>query len=544
MHRSPNPDLLFTDIMKQRTDITTKWWCCHPGEVPHNFDRFTVFVTHRCNLFCKYCTGPHMKGTPIPLLRRKEMLHSDLAVESYSRLLDNATTGGTVIRHVHFTGGEPTLNKGLPRMVEITTGKEFLSSITTNGTADPTIYQQLVECGLTEVRISLDSYNAQNFDTSVGIKGAFEKALRGIREIVRLRDEERKKVFLIINACIGHANLTETETVLRFLLNLNPDDVKFLVIVQDREYVSAHRNDALKAKLEAILADYQADHFPLLRIKIRQMFVRDAVGLRDDETQCVMKHCFLPLMERTLDGKYYYPCSIYTRYGGPIGRIEESMAEQQRKTEEFVDGHDCRQDPICLANCVNCCKKFNIGVNKDLQELAGILEVDNIPSLEVEKVKAAIAAINWSDQFPKRFLIIKPHGMAHKDRVLAALNEMNIPVMSTETIKDWGEVFTTLFYGLTSPEKVESTLTHSRAASRVERGNAEVWYLSDDLSFDRLGEVKRKIRDRISGQVFIVKTVGKKHQERVFRLNAVHTPISDEEAKQEFAVITYWQQHR
>ena len=540
MHRSPNPDLLFHDEMKQRTDIITNWWLCHRGEVPHDFDRFTVFVTHRCNLFCKYCTGPHMKGTQIPLLRRKEMLHSDLTVESYSKLLEDATAGGAVIRHTHFTGGEPTLNKGLFRMVEKTTEKNFLSSITTNGTADPTIYQRLVECGLTEVRISLDSYDAQKFDTSVGIKGAFEKTLRGIREIVRLRDDEGKKVFLVLNACIGHTNLVETEKILRFLLDLNPDDVKFLVIVQDREYVNVHRDDALKARLEALLVNYPVDHFPLLRIKIGQMFVRDTVGLKDNETQCLMKHCFIPLIERTLDGKYYYPCSIYTRYGNPIGCIEESMAEQQRKTEEFVDGHDCRNDPICLTNCVNCCKRFNNGVNRDLQKLTGILEAKHVSSPEVEKVTTIMATINWSDQFPKRFLIVKPHGMAHKDRVLAILNEMNIPVVSTKIIEEWGEVFTTLFYGLTRPEKVESTLTHSRAVSQVERGSAEVWYLSDDLSFDRLGEAKRKIRDKIPGGVFIVKTVGTQHQERIFHLNAVHTPSSDEEAKRELAVIDYW----
>lgn len=540
MHRSPNPDLLFYDVVEPRTSATVGWWCCHRGEVPRSFARFTVFVTHRCNLFCTYCTGPHMKGTQISLLRRQEMLRSDLTVESYGRLLDDAAADGTVIHHVHFTGGEPTLNGGLSRMVEITTGKNFLSSITTNGTAGPTIYRQLVECGLTEVRISLDSYDARKFDASVGSKGAFEKAISGIREIVRLRDEEGKKVFLVLNACVGQTNLTETEKTLRFLLNLNPDDVKFLVVVQDREYISAHQDNALKTKLEALLADYPADRFPLLRVKIEQMFARDAVGLRDHDAQCLMEHCFLPLMERTLDGKYYYPCSIYTRYGDPIGSIEEPMVEQQRKIEEFTDRHDCRQDPICLAACVNCCKRFNVGVNKDLQKFAGILEVENVSYLEAEKVKTVMAAINWSDQLPKRFLVVKPHGMAHKDRVSAVLSEMNIPVVFTETIRGWEEPFATLFYGLTRPERARETLAYSRAVSRVEKGSAEIWYLPDDLPLNQLGEAKKRIRDRIPGQVFIVKTAGGQRQERVFHLNAVHTPTSDEEARRELAAITYW----
>ncbi len=543
MYRSSNPDLLFYDVMKQRTGITTKWWCCHRGEIPRDFDRFTVFVTHRCNLFCEYCNGPHMKETQISSSRRKEMLHSDLTVESYARLLEDATADGAVIRHVHFTGGEPTLNKGLPRMVEITTGKNFLSSITTNGTTDPAIYRQLIECGLTEVRVSFDSYDAQKFDASVRTKGAFEKVLRGIQEIVQLRDEERKKVFLVLNACVSHTNLTEIEKTLRFLLSLNPNDVKFLVIVQDREYVSAHRDDALRIRLQALLADYPKERFPLLRIKIGQMFDKDMVGLRDNQAQCLMEHCFLPLMERTLDGKYYYPCSIYTRYGDPIGRIEESITEQQRKTEEFVANHDCRKDPICVVNCVNCCKRFNVSVNKDLKQFAGILEVENVSLLEVKRVRSVITSINWRDQPQRRFLIIKPHGMAHRDKVLVALNEMGLSVVSVQTIKEWGEVFTTLFYGLTRPKNMlESTLTHSRAASRVERGSAEVWYLPDDLSFDQLGKAKRIIRDKIPSQVFIVKPVGTQYQERLFHLNAVHTPASNEEAKRQLAVIAYWQQ--
>jgi len=528
--------------MNQRVSITTNWWYCHQDEVPHDFDRFTVFTTHRCNLFCQYCTGPHRKESLIPLERRKEMLSSDLSIGIYSRLLEELVASGAVIRHAHFTGGEPTLNKDLYRMVDFTTNMNFLSSITTNGTADPAIYRQLIECGLTEVRISLDSYNAQQFDTSVGVRGAFERTLRGIREIVRLRDEERKRVFLVINACVTQTNLAEVEKTLRFLLDLKPDDIKFLVVVQDREYVSVHRDDSLKARLQTLVADYPPESFPLLRIKIGQMFDQNAVGLRDNETQQIMEHCFLPLMERTLDGKYYYPCSIYARYGDPIGHVTDSMTEQQQKTVAFVDNHDCRQDPICLANCVNCCRRFNIGVNNNIRKYAGLLETEIVSPVEAEKVKTIIASIDWTNQPSRRFLIVKPYGMTHRQDVLDILSELNIPVISRELISGWGEVFATLFYGLMRPDHIESILTHSRAAGQVEKGNAEVWYFANDLPFDKLGEAKRKIRDRIPGLIYIVRQVGSYQRERVFRLNAVHTPTSEEETKRQLAVISYWQQ--
>ena len=540
-YRSNNPDLLFFDIMRQRTEITTRWWSENRGEVPQFFDRFTVFVTHRCNLFCAYCTGPHKKETLIPQVRRNEMLRSDLSFKSFSRLLADVANGNAKIRHVHFTGGEPTLNKALPKMVELTTANKFLSSITTNGTADPALYRELVECGLTEIRVSLDSCDAQKFDALVKVKGAFAKTLCGIKEIVRLRDQEKKNVFLVINSCVGQVNLDDAERTLRFLLDLNPDDVKFLVIVQDREYVSDHKDDALKLKLLAMLNDYPKDRFPLLRTKISQMFDKDAIGLKDEQTQCVMEHCFLPLMERTLDARYYYPCSIYARYGNPIGRIAESLIEQQKKTEEFVANHDCRKDSICLANCVNCCKRFNINVNSDLKNFVGLIEADDVLNSEVEKIKTMADAINKGSLEPKKFLIVKPSGMAHKDRILDILHDLQIPVLSVEKINKWDLAFASLFYGLANAENAKSSLTHSKGASTIEKGAAEVWHLPDDLTYEKLGEAKKRIREKILGRVYIVKPKNTLNQERLFRLNAVHTPDSDEEAKQQLLVIAYFQ---
>ena len=122
--RSKNPDLLIPEVMDERIKRTADFWG-YRVDVLNSLDRMTVFVTHRCNLFCKYCNGPHMTLRKRDTLRKKEMLRNDLSVSAFKQLLEQAKKSAK-LRHIHFTGGEPTLNKDLPAFVEMATAQGIL----------------------------------------------------------------------------------------------------------------------------------------------------------------------------------------------------------------------------------------------------------------------------------------------------------------------------------------------------------------------------------------------------------------------------------
>ena len=121
------------------------------------------------------------------------------------------------------------------------------------------------------------------------------------------------------------------------------------------------------AALAALLLAYPAERFPLLRRKLRTVFADDAIGLATARPAADGSwRCYIPLTERTVDGEYYYPCSVWLREGGaPLGRTDEPQAEQRRKSAAFVSGHDCRREPICQRYCLHCTRQFNDAVNAE-----------------------------------------------------------------------------------------------------------------------------------------------------------------------------------
>lgn len=537
-YRSKNPDLLFPDVMEDLVRRTTDCWC-KKADIDE-LERITAFVTHRCNLFCQYCNGPHMTLKEGDTERKRRMLKHDMTISKFQRILDEALANYSGIRHIHFTGGEPTLNKDLPIFIEMTTQRGILTSITTNGTAKPNLYSDLIGKGLTEIRISFDAHSAEIFDTMVGVPGSFEKIVANIKEITRLRDEENQDIFLVVNACVDITNLDQIEETLRFLLSLNPDDIKFLVVAQDRQFVLDHKDEIVVARLKDMLQEYPLEKYPLLRVKIERMFDPDAVGLEDQQTQDLMEHCFLPMTGRTLDGEHYYPCSIYLRYfGEPTGSLCDSSQEQRDKTLKFVGEHDCRQDPICRQFCINCCKVFNVRTNQEvaIQGLPTIKVEDNISNQEITELISRIEFLIAQGEISDRpFMIIKPRGQQWRDEIIVSLLSEDIEIESISQIQNWQACAKYLYCWPLNPDKVRLAILKNKAFQMLEKGSAEVLYFKDDPSPETLTEIKYKLRDVFPNQRFLLQIAGNESISR-HRVTVIHTP-NPQDLKRENAILS------
>ncbi len=525
--RSKNPDLLLPEVMDERIGRITDFWDRRIGSL-RELDRMTVFVTHRCNLLCQYCNGPHATLRKGDTARKREMLKSDLSVESFGRLLDEAQKYAR-IKHIHFTGGEPTLNRSLPVFVEMATARGILSSITTNGTARPELYRDLIKKGLTEIRISFDSDSDREFDAIVGVSGSFEKVVNSIRAIMKLRDEEKKDVFLVLNACIGQVNLARIEQILGFLISLNPNDIKLLAIAQDKEFILNNESELLIDGLKEALKKYPEDQFVLLRTKIDNLFNPNAVGLKDQEVQTVMRHCFIPMTERTIDGSHYYPCSIYLRYyGEPIGPLTQSFEEQQTRIMDFVRRHDCCQDAICSNHCTNCCQVFNLQTNRNLfADSDRVIKIkDGITRQETDALLAKVCLLLESGQPSDRpFLIIKPHGQQWRKEILEYLAKIGLGIESMARIENWANCAKFIYTWPLAEERARFTLEMEKAFQIIERGPADILYFGNGPSLDSLIKIKLELRKLFPTEKFQLDISGKI---RRISLTVIHTPdLSD-----------------
>ncbi|MCX6744644.1 MAG: radical SAM protein [Candidatus Parcubacteria bacterium] len=521
---SRNPDLLLPEIMAERIQRITDFWGWRLGEL-QNFDRLTVFVTHRCNLRCHYCNGPHMDLKSGPVEKKRGLLRTKLHYKAFKSLLEKLKSQ-VKVKHIHFTGGEATLNPQLPQLVKMASEFGILSSLTTNGTAPFEFYRQLIANGLTEIRISLDSDQAEKFDAIVKVKGTFAKVTENIRRITQLRDEQGADIFLILNACVSSASLAEMEKALDFFLSLKPNDIKFLTIAQDKENISLLKDEALTKTLQSKLNEYPPQYFPLLRKKIANLFDPEATGFLDPQSAKLMKSCFIPLTERTIDGKHYYPCSIYLRYlGQPIGHLSESFKVQQRKTTEFVRQHDCKTDPICSQFCTNCCKTFNLGANQSVA-------TEGLPIIQIPEAISSQEIIDTLNNLSEiltgkhpivnlPFMVIKPYGQTWRKEILRIIEQQGLDIAQITTIPDWASLANCLYcWPLTKP-RCRFGLENKEAFNQIESGPADIIWLKDPQAGANLADLKIRLRKLFPGQRFVLKSSA---EPRVIRLNAIHTP--------------------
>lgn len=361
--KSKFPDLIFPEWRAQRSERLIRHYRAKKNWDLSDLqlDRATVFITHRCNLLCRYCNGPHL-NPKFTAAERRAWLGKEFSRATFARVLEQFQAFG--LKHIHFTGGEATLNPYLADFIQSATDAGMLCALTTNGTAKAGLFRKLINCGLYEIRISIDSFVPTKYDAIVGIKGAFKRLEANLAEIVRMRDQENCRVYLILNATVGAFNLSELQETIEKLIRLKPDDIKLLIVGEEEDLVHQRVTSEQMLSLESWLKDKNLG-FELLPLKIKNFYDSRSFGLKDAQTQAKMKYCFVPLTERTLDAEHVYPCSIYLRYfGSPIASVKKSVAQQQEEIIRFVTEHRCLEDEICFNYCTRCTREFNVEVNQ------------------------------------------------------------------------------------------------------------------------------------------------------------------------------------
>lgn len=142
-------------------------------------DYLRISLTDVCNLRCVYCMPEHMAfRRPAELLTDAELLR---LIPLFARL---------GFRKIRFTGGEPTLRKGLVQIVRHTASQPGIRQIglTTNGLMLDQLAQPLADAGLSSVNISLDTLDPVRFrqltrwgnvrDLQAGLAAAVAAGLR------------------------------------------------------------------------------------------------------------------------------------------------------------------------------------------------------------------------------------------------------------------------------------------------------------------------------------------------------------------------------
>ncbi|MBC7330092.1 radical SAM protein [bacterium] len=134
-------------------------------------------ITYTCNLRCKHCY--ENAGT----LRPKELSTGELSKEEKLALVDEIAD--SQIPTLSFSGGEPLLCKDFWDVVEKARERGLYLSMNTNGTAiTPEVAKKLKEYDFAYVAVSIDSANPEKHDFFRGVKGAWERSIKGIKNVI------------------------------------------------------------------------------------------------------------------------------------------------------------------------------------------------------------------------------------------------------------------------------------------------------------------------------------------------------------------------
>ncbi|MDP6475717.1 MAG: GTP 3',8-cyclase MoaA [Alphaproteobacteria bacterium] len=132
-----------------------------------------VSVTDRCDFRCFYCMSEHMSFLPKADL---------LSLEELDRLCGAFVALG--VKKLRISGGEPLVRRGIMTLMHrlgrhLKTGALDELTVTTNASQLERYAEELVDCGVRRINVSLDTLDEANF-VAITRWGKFAKVMAGI----------------------------------------------------------------------------------------------------------------------------------------------------------------------------------------------------------------------------------------------------------------------------------------------------------------------------------------------------------------------------
>ena len=157
------------------------------------------YVTFRCNSRCEYCnvwSDPKYRGK------------SELDEAEGKRVIKELYEAG--VRYIDFTGGEPSLHKGLKAFLKESKVLGIKTEVTSNGTGGREARNRLLEClpWIDKFNISLDSLNPSRYRQARGID-QLENVVTTIEEASKIKPP---KLMVVVT----NENKDELDDILAF----------------------------------------------------------------------------------------------------------------------------------------------------------------------------------------------------------------------------------------------------------------------------------------------------------------------------------------
>ena len=200
-----------------------------------------LFVTSRCNAFCKTCFYHEELNQP-----------GDLTLEQLKKI----SLTMPPITDLWLSGGEPTLRRDVPEVIDAFVNKNGVERviIPTNGLIKTRVFE-IVDAALSShpkldlyLNIALDGYG-ETHDQIRGVPGNWEKALDCIRFLYPLKSKFQDRFRLNVNTVVCADNYDQIEKLGEFMWNNFKLDGQYFNIIRGETLVG----DSIKQVPVAVL---------------------------------------------------------------------------------------------------------------------------------------------------------------------------------------------------------------------------------------------------------------------------------------------------
>ena len=301
--------------------------------------RMDLALTYRCQNDCPHCYVGRPADFP------------EISTEQWKRVIDRCWELG--IPHLTFTGGEATLRPDLVELVQYAEDVGLITGLQTHGRAlrDREYLDRLLLAGLDHIQITLESHDAAIHDRMVGVEGAWEETVAGIKTVV---DAD---VYMMTNTTMTTENAGGIAETIAFAASLGVPTFGCNSLIYSGSAVavgSGLREDELVPILEQVKEATQAHHMRLIWYTPTQYCEFDPVGMELGIKGCTAAR-YNMCVEPNGD---VIPCqSYFVALGNVLNDPWESiwdheLARYLRNRDFMMEKcHDCPDQILCGGGC-------------------------------------------------------------------------------------------------------------------------------------------------------------------------------------------------
>ena len=200
----------YTTRLLQEVEIQTGLRCSKPSEV-------WLKLTERCNCRCRMCT----------IWEKNRSAKGELSTKEWKTVLTGLRQW-LGKKHIWFTGGEPFLRKDCLDLIRHAAESGLSTGVITNGVLlHPERMQEVIESGLNEYHVSIDSLHPEIHDHLRGLSGTHKRAMDNVLALKKALQKKEATLKIVIKTIIMGYNSVEILPLVDWVQEQGFDEIKF-----------------------------------------------------------------------------------------------------------------------------------------------------------------------------------------------------------------------------------------------------------------------------------------------------------------------------